>query len=374
MPLPPLMVIIGPTASGKTDLAVELSNEFNGEIVNADSRQVYKEINIASAKPKFENWKMSRTLNSNPQGMRYPTKAGKIGNYRSVPHHLFDIVKPDEEFNVTHFKKLALETIKEIHASGKLPFLVGGTGLWISAVVDNLEFPDVPPNLKLRKQLDQPLCHSRPVSRYGVNSGGNSGLRRAQALIDLVLERSEAESKGSGSQGFRPGMTNTTQQLYQQLIAKDPDAALFIDSKNRRRIIRALEVIEATGKPFSVLRARNSPLFRPLMLGITRPMKELEQRIEKRIKEQIKNGLEQEAHNLLSKYNPRLPSLSSISVREWKGYFDETHTLEETLQLIRLHNRQYAKRQMTWFKKDKRICWIKNKDEALDLINTFLHS
>jgi tRNA dimethylallyltransferase len=331
MPLSPLIVFLGPTASGKTDLAAELAHEFNGEIINADSRQIYKEIDIASAKPT-----LSRGDHRSPVGAQCAPL-----QYQNIPHHLFDVVKPDEEFNVTHFKSLAVKTINEIHERGKQPFLVGGTGLWISSVVDNFTFPDVPPNEKLRNQFDTSTSRGDHRSPAG-----------AQCAPLQV----------------------PTEQLYQQLITKDPNAAQFINPKNRRRIIRALEVIEATGKPFSSQRTKDPPLFRVCELGITRPMKELEERIARRIEEQLQEGLEQEARALFSKYDPHLPSLSSISVREWKDYFDGKQTLQETIQLIYLHNRQYARRQMTWFKRDKRIRWIKNKEEAASLITSFLHS
>ncbi|MFA4873531.1 MAG: tRNA (adenosine(37)-N6)-dimethylallyltransferase MiaA [Patescibacteria group bacterium] len=303
--LPMLIVILGPTASGKTDLATALAKKIHGEIVNADSRQIYKEIDIASAKPKFGNWKL------------------EIGNYQSIPHHLFNVVKPNEDFNVSHFQAHAFQTINNILARKKLPFLVGGTGLWISAVVDNFIIPNVPP----RK----------------------------------VAQMQEAESL-------------PTQQLYEEMVAKDPNAAAFINAHNRRRIMRALEVMKATGKPFSAQRKKQKPRYRTLLLGLTLPMETLEKRIALRVDAMMRDGLLEESKRLLETYDHRLPALSSISLREWKNYFDGTQTLPETLALIRLHNRQYAKRQMTWFKKDKRICWIKNKDEAVNLVNSFLHS
>ncbi|MEW6611000.1 MAG: tRNA (adenosine(37)-N6)-dimethylallyltransferase MiaA [Patescibacteria group bacterium] len=343
--LSPLIVILGPTASGKTDLAVDLAREFNGEIVNADSRQIYREINIASAKPPLV---LPLTKGETKEG---------VSLYQSIPHHLFNVVKPNEGFNVTHFQALAFQTIDDIISRRKLPFLVGGTGLWISAVVDNFAFPNVPPNEVLRQQLQVRICHSREI--------GNPEKK-------LTL-KNDFGFLLSGSRDLWSGMTITTGQLYQQLRSQDPDAALFIDRHNRRRIIRALEVIHATGKPFSLQRKKGAPRYRTLELGPTRPIEELEKRIAQRLNEQMKEGLEKEARTLFSKYDPHLPALSSINLREWKEYFNRPQTLPQTLALIRLHNRQYAKRQMTWFKKDKRIQWIKNKDEALSSINFFLH-
>ncbi len=306
--LPLLIVILGPTASGKTDLAVDCAKEFHGEIVNADSRQIYKEIDIASAKPKLT--KTDKLINQETEKL-----------YLDIPHHLFNIVKPNEDFNVTHFQARAFQTIDDVLARKKLPFLVGGTGLWISAVVDNFTIPNVPPN-------------------------------------EEVQTRDRAHL--------------TTQQLYEEMVAKDPDVAAFINAHNRRRIMRALEVMKATGKPFSAQRKKNEPRYRTLLLGLTLPMETLEKRIALRVDTMMRDGLLDESKHLLEIYDHHLPALSSINLREWKNYFNRKQTLPETLALIRLHNRQYAKRQMTWFKKDKRICWIKNKDEAENLIKTFL--
>ncbi len=226
----------------------------------------------------------------------------------------------------------AYEVINHIIARKNLPILVGGTGLWIKAVVENLIFPQVPPDQTLRNRLEK---NTNPH---------NTLLHKTETLA-----------------------------LYKELIILDSAAASFVDSKNKRRIIRALEVIKATGNPFSAQRRKGTPLFRTLMLGITWPIDELEKRINLRIHEQLREGLEQEARNLYAKYDNQLPALSSISLKEWKSYFAGTATLDETVAQIRLHNRQYAKRQMTWFKKDKHINWINNEKEAHSLIELFLN-
>jgi len=314
MSLQPLIIIAGPTASGKTDLAVELAKKLSGEIINADSRQIYKEIDIASAKPKLTTLDM------------------RLKTYRGIPHHLFGITAPDKPFNVTDFQQGAYEVINQIVTRGNLPILVGGTGLWIRSVVENLKFPQVPPNQMLRDQLEESTTPHNTVS---------------QRIHTLTL--------------------------YKELKTLDPTAASFIDPKNQRRIIRALEVIKATGEPFSAQRRKGAPLFHTLMLGITWPMEELGKRIDLRVKGQLREGLKQEARNLFTKYDHHLPALSSISLKEWRNYFDGTATLEETVAQICLHNRQYAKRQMTWFKKDARIRWINNKNEAHSLIEQFLN-
>lgn len=287
-----LIVILGPTASGKTELAIKLAKKFNGEIVSADSRQIYKEMNIGTAKP---------------------TKKER----KEVVHHLIDIIRPNEDFSVALYKKLASEKIKEVQKRKKLPFLVGGTGLYISAIVDNLDFPRVPPNKELRKKLEK------------------------KSLDELL-------------------------KIYKKL---DPEGAKYIDKNNKRRLIRAIEACKATGKSFWKMRKKKKPLFDILEIGIKRD--NLEKKLERRTKEMIKKGLEKEAKRLFKKYGD-IPSLETIGYQEWKEYFQGKIKKEEVIQKIILHTRQYAKRQMTWFKKDKRIHWIKNIKEAEKLVKEFL--
>lgn len=289
-----LIVILGPTASGKTKLAIKLAKKFNGEIISADSRQVYKEMNIGTAKPSKEELK-------------------------EIPHHLIDIVKVNKDFNVALYKILALKKIKKIHRKGKLPFLVGGTGLYISAIVDNLEFPKIPPNKKLRKRLEK----------------------------------------------------KSTKELFKIYKKLDPEGAKYIDKKNKRRLIRAIEVSKISNIPFWKQRKKKKPLFEILQIGIKINKKDLEKRIKKRVNEMIKKGLEKEAKKLIRKYR-NAPSLETIGYQEWKDYFLGKIEKKEVIKKIILHTKQYAKKQMSWFKRDERIIWIKNFKEAEKLIRNFL--
>lgn len=291
-----LIVILGPTASGKTEMAIKLAKKFNGEIISADSRQIYKEMDIGTAKPSKKEQK-------------------------EVPHYLIDIVKPDEDFNVALYKKLALEKIKEIQKKEKIPFLVGGTGLYISAIVDNLEFPKIPPDKKLRKELE----------------------------------------KKSNKELFK---------IYKKL---DPEGAKYIDKNNKRRLIRAIEVCKNSGIPFWKQRKKKKPLFDILQIGIKINKKDLEKRIEKRVNEMVEKGLEKEVKNLFKKYK-NAPVLNTIGYQEWKDFFKGKVKKKELIKKIILHTKQYAKRQMTWFKRDKRIHWIKDYKEAEKLIEKFLSS
>ena len=286
-----LLIILGPTASGKSDLAIKLAKLFNGKIVSADSRQVYKEMNIGTAKP-------------------------SKGNIR---YHLLDIIEPDKRFSAAQYKEAACKAIKDIQNRNKLPILCGGTGLYISSIIENWQFPKVPPQEKLRKELE----------------------------------------KKSVEQLFK---------IYQKL---DPEGAKSIDKKNKRRLIRAIEVCKANNKPFWQQRKSSKSLFDTLLIGIELPKKELKERIAKRIKKMIKIGLETEIKILKDKYG-RIPSLQTIGYQEWKEYFNNKINKKEVQDLIELHTVQYSKRQMTWFKKMKNIQWIKKPEQAIKLTKLFL--
>ncbi|XOB40994.1 MAG: tRNA (N6-isopentenyl adenosine(37)-C2)-methylthiotransferase MiaB [Candidatus Nealsonbacteria bacterium] len=288
---PKLIVILGPTAAGKTGLAVKLARQFNGEIISADSRQIYKEMAIGTAKP-----------------TKKETKA--------VPHHLIDFVSLSKDFNVAIYKNKALKVIEKIYKKGKVPFLVGGTGLYIKAIVDNIDFPKVKPNKKLREQL---------------------------------------EKKSTG-------------ELFKIYKKLDPQGAKLIDKNNKRRLVRAIEVSKLTGKPFWDQRKKQIPLFEVLQIGIKLPKKELKKRISKRTDKMFKLGLEKELKKLKKKY-VKSPLLQTIGYAEWFQYTDK----EKIKEAIKLHTLQFAKRQMTWFKKDKKILWIKNYSQAKSLIKSFLN-
>jgi len=255
--LPKLIVILGPTASGKTGLSLKLTKKFKGEIVNADSRQIYKGMDIGTGKILVEAEKR-RKLRRKTQII-----------FEGVKHYLLDIVNPDEEFTLADYKNNSLVAIRNILERGKTPFLVGGTGLYIQAIIDNLEIPAVPPNKKLRAQF-------------------------------------EKEIKKPG--GF--------EKWYKKLLKLDPGAAEAVDKNNPRRIIRALEVCLATGQPFSKLRKKGEPLFDVLQIGIDIPREKLYKKIDQRVEQMIKEGLAGETKKLLKKYSPDLPSMSGIGYKE----------------------------------------------------------
>ena len=302
--LPKLIVILGPTASGKTDLAVKLAKKlalskiegFNGvEIVSADSRQIYKEMNIGTAKPT----KKEREI---------------------IPHYLIDVVWPNQEFNVAIYKKLAIKAIKNILRRGKLPFLVGGTGLYIQSIVDNVEFPKVKPQKKLREKLEK----------------------------------------------------KTEKELFKIYKKLDSKGAKFIERRNKRRLIRAIEVCKATGKSFWQQREKGEPLFDILEIGIKLPKEELKKRVKERVEKMFKLGLEKEVKKLVKKYGFKIPPMQTIGYQEWKDYFEGKIGKEEVKEKIKIHTLQFTKRQMTWFKREKRIKWVKNYREVERLVKNYL--
>jgi len=301
-----LIVILGPTASGKTALAHSLAGVFAGEIINADSRQMYRGMSIGTAKPDLQ-----QTTN-NKQPDTYQIKG--------ITYHLFDVLEPDEEFSVAQYKKLAIKTIQEVTARGKLPFLVGGSGLYIQTVVDNLTLPEVPPQKELRAMLEQ---------------------KSAQELLAMLKER-------------------------------DIKAAQMIDNANKRRLIRALEVIMATGKPFSQQLKRGPRLFDTLCLALDIPLKELYNNIELRAQKMINQGLEQEVNLLAKQYGWNALLTSTIGYKEWQGYPEGQKNIEQVRQEITKNTKLLVKKQYTWFLKQKVVRWIQDKDQARILIQKHL--
>ncbi len=336
--LPNIIVVLGPTASGKTDLGLVLAKKYNGEIISADSRQVYKKMDIGTAKTKGE-WlstaipsepsRATRDLSDNQTEIPcLPDRQVRLAQndrqtyvVEGIRHHLIDIVNPDTDFSLADFKKMAIDSINNILKRGKVPIIVGGTGLYIWALVDNLDIPKTQPDNKLRKELE-----TKPLT-----------------------------------------------ELVSMLIEKDPESAKKIDLKNPRRVIRALEVVMTTGQSFFNQRTKSNPLFETLQIGLNVPKEELFKRINERVDKQIGVGLIEEVKQLVSDgYSWDLPSMSGIGYRQVGLYLRGEATLAEAIDILKQDTRQYAKRQMTWFKRDKRIQWVKNAEEAEELVKDFI--
>jgi len=288
-------------------LGLLLAKKFNGEIVSADSRQVYKQMDIGTAKPIGE-WEEKK----------------EVYIVDGVSHHLMDIVDPKKDFSLANYKELATKAIKDILSRNKLPIMVGGTGLYIQSLVDNLDIPKVEPNKRLRAQLEK------------------------KKLSELVA----------------------------MLEKIDPETANKIDLKNPRRVLRALEVVMQSGESFSKQQTKSKPVYQVLQIGIDLPREELYSRINLRVDLQIGEGLVEETKKLAKKYKWSAPSMSSIGYRQIGLYLREEATLKEAIDILKRDTRRYAKRQMTWFKRDKKIVWIKNTNlvSAEKLVKEFLSS
>jgi len=312
--LPKLLVIVGPTASGKTDLAVRLAKAFDGEVVSADSRLIYKGMDIGTAKPVRDSEPSPRSLAYRQAG-RGPRPYVSDG----VPHHLIDLVPPSKTLTAAEWKKKAVRTIRGILKRGKLPIVVGGTGLYVRSLIDNLSIPEVPPDQKLRAKLER-------------------------------MPREE---------------------LFAWLRALDPEYAVRA-GKNPRYAIRALEVIRAAGRTMTELQKSGEPLFDALQIGLKPAKGGLENRISKRVRAMAKTGLVSEVRKLAKRYGWDAPAMSGIGYGELRAYLEGRGSLEEALRAIRLRTRQYAKRQMTWFKRDKRIRWISGQKKALKIVEKWL--
>lgn len=286
-PLPPLIVVLGPTASGKSGLGIALAQQFHGEIVSADSRQVYRGLDIGTAKVSQEE----RAL---------------------VRHHLLDVADPQETYTVSQFQQQAIAAINDILARGYQPFLVGGSPHYIQAVVDHLDMPAIPPDYTLRAQLE------------------------ARPLAELVA----------------------------QLEELDPQSAATIDRSNPRRVIRALEVCLLSGRAFSQQRGVGHPLYRSLLLGTSWPRDVLYRRIDARVDARMQQGMVQEVRNLLDQgiSHERLEALGLEYrfISRWlRGEFaSET----EMVQRLKYAIHDFTRRQLTWFRKDKRIVWLEGDD------------
>lgn len=281
-----LLCILGPTAVGKTELALSIADRIGGEIISVDSRQIYRYMDIGTAKPTPEQLNL-------------------------VPHHMIDCVTPDETFSVADYQKGADRAIEEIHQRGKVPMLVGGSGLYFRAVVDGI-FQGPQADTSFRHEL-----------------------------------RQEAEELG-------------IQHLYNRLESVDPEAAARIHHNDLIRIIRALEVYEKSGKRISELQKQwkhSEPRYDFAAFGLTRPRSELYKRIEARVDQMMTQGLLDEVRSL-SKYSRDLPSMNCLGYKELFSFLDGQCDLDEAIRLIKRNTRRFAKRQLTWFKKDKRIRWI----------------
>ncbi len=305
--LPRIVCIVGPTSSGKTGLGITLAKLFNGEIINSDSRQVYKDLSIGTGKP---------------SGARGTYRGNRAFMVQGVPHYLMDFLEPSDMLNVVEWREKAQKAIKGILERKHLPLIVGGTGLFIKALVDNFLFPQVAPNQTMRRALE-----TKPVS-----------------------------------------------ELAALLVKLDPDAAQTVDLKNPRRVIRALEVATFSGKPFTKHKQTAQPIYDVFQVGIMWPRDVLYQKVNNEVDSMIERGWIEEIRSVLQKgLSEKAPGLTSIGYRELVAYLKGQKTLEQAIAASKMAVRRYAKRQETWFKRDKRIHWAKNEEETVKMVKDWLN-
>lgn len=296
---PPVLVIAGPTASGKTALGVALAKIYNGEVISADSMQIYKGMDIATAKPTIEEM-------------------------QGIPHYLIDFVERNQSFSVADYVQLAYQKINDIHKRGKLPIVVGGTGLYITSMMDNIQFSEIESSEEIRNRL------------------------------------------------YEESQTLGKKYLLDKLYSIDADTAKTLHENNLGRVIRALEVYELTGKTMSQLKQESCSIetpYRWLAFGINfNDRSILYDRINKRVDIMVQNGLIEECLQVYNQGNMKT-SNQAIGYKELIPYFEKVSSLQECLDSIKQETRHYAKRQLTWFRKDNRIIWI--IADNFDSINKF---
>jgi tRNA dimethylallyltransferase len=285
----PLVVIAGPTAAGKTDLAIQAAKRLDGEIVSADSMQIYRHMNIGTAKPTIEE-------------------------RQGVPHHMIDIAEPDEEYNAALYQKDAGEAIRETAERGKLPILAGGTGLYVNSILYPMNFTDAVEDQDYRSYLNGLL-----------------------------------ETQGN-------------QHVHSLLNEVDPDTAARLHPNDTRRIIRAMEVYHVTGKTMMEYRQGfrdMEPVYDLMLYGLTMERQKLYNRINLRVDIMVETGLADEVRGLLDMgYNKDLVSMQGLGYKEIVPYLEGRRSLEETTEILKMETRRFAKRQMTWFRRESRIQWL----------------
>ena len=290
-----VIVIGGPTASGKTALSIKLAKKINGEIVSADSMQIYKEMNIGTAKPSKEEM-------------------------QEIKHYLIDCVAPNERYSVADYKKDAKCAIREILKRGKQPIVVGGTGLYIDSLIYEIDYPEIKTDLGFRKKLEEIL-----------------------------------ETKG-------------IEYLYEEAKNIDSEAAKKISINDKKRILRILEIYHQTGKTKTELErdSRKEPEFNYKMYAINMDRKILYERINTRVDKMIKEGLINEVENVYKKYNDFPTSMQALGYKEVVEYLEGKSSKDEMIEKIKIESRRYAKRQITWFRKNKETIWLEGGNENIE--------
>ncbi len=292
---PPLAIVLGPTGVGKTELAIQLARRLDGEIIGADSRQIYRYMDIGTAKP-------------------------SPAQQAAIRHHIVDVVEPDRPLSLAEYLDEAKRAIADIRARGKLPFLVGGTGQYITAIEEGWTIPRAPPNAKLRHELERDAAERGPAA------------------------------------------------LHERLRTLDPAAANAIHPNNIRRVIRALEVQLETGRPISELQRKRPPAWRILRLGLQLPRESLYPRVDRRFDRMLEAGFVAEVRYLLERgYDRGLPSMSGLGYREIAAHLLDGSPLEEAVERAKFRTHDFIRRQDVWFRgHDNGIVWHNAAELELD--------
>lgn len=285
---PKVIVICGPTASGKTSLSIEVAKKIDGEIISCDSMQIYKEMNIGTAKPTVEEM-------------------------QGIPHYMLDFVLPSERYSVADFKEAATDRIEDILKREKVPIIVGGTGLYVDALTKNITYPEIEIDLEYRKQLEE-----------------------------LIKE-------------------NGLESLYEEAKKIDEKAMQTISKNDKKRIMRVLEIYHQTGKTKTQLESESRltpPPYEYIVFAINMEREKLYERINKRVDIMIDQGLIEEVEDLTKKYEEFPTAMQGLGYKEVVSYLKKEITKEEMIEKLKMETRRYAKRQLTWFRKDENIKWI----------------
>lgn len=299
---PKVIVLCGPTASGKTSLSIELAKRINGEIISCDSMQIYKDMDIGTAKP---------------------TEQEKQG----IKHYLLDFLSPEVRYSVADYKKDAEKAIEEILKKRKVPIIVGGTGLYINSLIYNIEYKDSKIDIDYRNKLEK-----------------------------MVVEK---------------GLEN----LYEMAQKIDPEAMKNISHNDKKRIMRVLEIYNETGKTKTELEMesrKNEPKYNYIVFALDMDRDKLYERINKRVDIMLKNGLIHEVEKLINTYKIMPTAMQGLGYKEVVEYLKGNCTEEEMVEKIKMETRRYAKRQLTWFRKNKETIWLNGLEEADKNINTIL--
>ena len=297
-----VIVICGPTASGKTKLSIELAKKINGEIVSCDSMQIYKDMSIGTAKPTKEEM-------------------------QNIKHYLIDCISPETRYSVADYKKQAMEYIKEIFEKGKVPIIVGGTGLYVESLIYNIEYNEIKTDLKYREELEK-----------------------------------IAQEEG-------------LEKLYEKALKIDEKATKKISNNDKKRIFRILEIYHTTGKTKTKLEEesrKNKPEYEFLLFGLTMDREKLYERINLRVDNMMQDGLVQEVKELLNKYEELPTAIQGLGYKEVVEYLKGDTSKEEMIEKIKLETRRYAKRQLTWFRKYNNLTWLNAQNDLQDNIRVIL--